>query len=199
MTSRRQQTRLPMTAAVMTLVGTTRGQLSSSLPSPQSSWASHTHDSNTQRLFCRRGAKRRVGWCLGGREPGPSGAGLGGDTPCSGSFPAGRRSSSSRRNRWGSGSGSCSGLTGGSRPRCGSRGTRQHRTWNSWPRHGRLGSASSRRSAAAPCSSPSCRHRGPPRAGRSPPPGAGQRHVNTTTQHQHNSSTQQEDFRVSTW
>lgn len=52
MTSSRPQIKLPITAAVITLVGTMMGQLSSSLPSPQSSCASHTHDSNTQRLFC---------------------------------------------------------------------------------------------------------------------------------------------------
>lgn len=77
MTSRRQQTRLPMTAAVMTLVGTTRGQLSSSLPSPQSSWASHTHDSNTQRLFYSAGGDTE-GWLVPARAgPGPEWAGQG--------------------------------------------------------------------------------------------------------------------------
>lgn len=176
--------RLPMTAAVMTLVGTMTGQLSSSLPSPQSSCASHTHDSNTQRLFCTRSENRSSCgppcWQMGHCGPDyvlERPAVLQPRVPCSGSSPAGRRSSSSRRNRWGSGSGSCSGLNGGNRLRSWNRGTRPLDTRNSSARRGRWGSASTRRSAAVRCNSPSSPHRGPPRAGRTRPPAEPQTHV----------------------
>lgn len=169
--------RLPMTAAVMTLVGTTTGQLSSSLPSPQSSCASHTHDSNTQRLFCRRSRVGRWDSHCGADYMLERPAVLRVSVPCSGSFPAGRRSSSSRRNRWGSGSGSCTGLNGGNRPRSWSRGTRPLDTRNSSAHRGRWGSASTRRSAAGRYNSPSSPHRGPPRASRTRPPAEPQTHV----------------------
>lgn len=65
--------RLPMTAAVITLVGTMMGQLSSSLPSPQSSCASHTHDSKTQRLFCIN-THTHTGQKQVGISPAPSGS-----------------------------------------------------------------------------------------------------------------------------
>ncbi|TNN71971.1 hypothetical protein EYF80_017759 [Liparis tanakae] len=63
MTSRSPQTRLPTVAAVMTLRGRMTVQLSSSVPSLQSTWPSQRQLSNThlqtgQRAACHRGVTK---------------------------------------------------------------------------------------------------------------------------------------------
>lgn len=113
--------------------------------------------------------------------------------PCSGSFLVGRRSSSSHQNRWGSGSGSCSGLIEGNRLRFWNRGTRPPDTKNSSARPDRWDSASTRHSAAVQCNSPSSPHREPPMVGRSRPPSEHRHKLNRPV---HRKNTQTESYQV---